>query len=144
MYWVKGYACSCEKVKISEFCSTMVPAEAYISTPRCDNQIRSKVPASEMVPLCGKLHLMQIPDIAIRSVLKTYSTGLLICRKKKLWSRRTWIASGAWIGFMFNVVIFSAVPYVSNCSLCSFTNSSYSVTKFISQFCTWRRQFWQN
>ena len=50
----------------------MVPAEAYISTPRCDNQIRSKVPASQMVPSSGKQYLMQIPDIAIRGP----STGI--------------------------------------------------------------------
>ena len=55
----------------------MVPAEAYISTPRCDNQIRSKVPASQMVPSCGKQYLMQIPDIAIRSVFKGYAMFLL-------------------------------------------------------------------
>ena len=56
----------------------MVPAEAYISTPRCDNQIRSKVPASQMVPSCGKQYLMQIPDIAIRLILKGYAISLLI------------------------------------------------------------------
>ena len=44
----------------------MVTAEAYISTPRCENQIRSKVPASQMVPSSGKQYLMQIRDIAVR------------------------------------------------------------------------------
>jgi hypothetical protein len=77
VHWVKGYACFCEKVKNSKFCPTMVPVEAYISTPRCEIQIRSKVPASGRVPSCEKPYFMQIPDIAIRSNLKEYAMCLL-------------------------------------------------------------------
>ena len=50
----------------------MVTLEAYISTRRCDNQIRSKVPASHKVPSSSKQYLMQILDIAIRGS----STGI--------------------------------------------------------------------
>jgi len=66
MHCIQSYACFREKVKNSKLCPTMVTAEAYISTPRCDNQIRLKVPESQMVPSGGKQYLMQIPDIAIR------------------------------------------------------------------------------